>query len=192
MPRLTNQPTNPNFSYQTNFQFQIQRLPNTVYFCQSAPLPGVTLPVVEQSNPMGRILRPAKKMTWEPFEIAFAVDEDFRNYFEIFNWMVAIGYPDDPSQYAEIAKQKFNGVESDATLMILDSMKNPNIRVMFKNLFPIGISRLDFNMKDQQTTTPLECTATFSYERFYVEKLGEAQSDNPPNAWGMPGLSLSV
>ena len=59
---------------------------------------------------------------------------------------------------------------SDATLSILSSKYNPNLRIKFTNMFPESISQLLF------TTTAsdidyLEATVSFRYSMYTIESL---------------------
>ena len=59
---------------------------------------------------------------------------------------------------------------SDGTLTILDSSNNPKTNVFFKDLFPIAVEALDFDI----TSASVEYfigIATFKYRTFEIEAL---------------------
>lgn len=146
-------------------------MPNVDYWCQKSPVPGLSLPPLIQASPLSYIPRPGQKITFDPLNISFKVDEDLKNYMEIFDWIIKLGFPDNTSQYKAIKEQPIGYNEfSDASLMILDSAKNPNIVIKFYDLFPIGLSELNFDTTNSDVHT-IECNATFAYRKFEFEQL---------------------
>lgn len=160
---IPNQPTNINFLSQTGFRFTLTRAPNINYFCQSATLPGISLEIVQQTNPFNMIPLGGTKLSHEPIEIKFKVDEDLANYLEIHDWMNSISIPE---KYADYDKE----YRTDATLTILTSHKNPNLQVKFRDVFPIALSGLTFQ-SDVTDVEYLEATVTFKYLIFEINKL---------------------
>jgi hypothetical protein len=64
----------------------------------------------------------------------------------------------------------YSGVFSDATLMILDSNNNPTVSLEFKDVFPVSVEGLDFDI----TTAGMEYfvgVASFRYKLFEIKKL---------------------
>jgi hypothetical protein len=59
---------------------------------------------------------------------------------------------------------------SDGTLTILDSTNSPKVNIIFKNLFPISLQALDFDITSQ-TVEYFTAIATFKYTIFEVEPL---------------------
>jgi hypothetical protein len=178
MTAITQQPTNPNFLNGSNFRFSLKRAPHLSFFAQSTDIPGITLPVSYQANPFGTISRPGQKVGFEEFSITFKVDEDLGNYLEVFNWIIALGFPNSPDQYTALVGPKGkqtpqvgrDGVFSDGSLVILSSAHNPMFEITFADMFPIGLTPLTFDEKATSVEI-LDCTATFAYERFYINKI---------------------
>ena len=59
---------------------------------------------------------------------------------------------------------------SDGTLTILDSSNNPSNNIIFKDLFPISVEALDFDI----TSSAVEFfigIATFKYRTFEIESI---------------------
>lgn len=168
------QPTNENFLAPHNFVFTLERTPLLKYFCQTVLMPSVSLGEIDVQTPFINTPKPGDKLVFDSFNVTFKIDEDMKNYNEIFDWMVGIGAPNSFDQYAAIsggsknAPSPIKNVLSDATLVILSSHKNPNINVFFKNCFPINLSIPEFNV-GASTIEYMECTATFRYQTFKVE-----------------------
>lgn len=168
---MAEDPTNKNFLGQTGFRLILDRTPNVNYFSQSASLPGISLSAPEVTTPFVDYPLPGTKLQYSPFTIAFRVDEDMKNYLEIYNWLVGLGFPDNFDQYKNFEQASVNQRNlSDATLSILSSKYNPNLRVKFQNMFPESISELQFSTTAADIDY-LEATVTFRYTLYTVESL---------------------
>lgn len=143
-------PTNINPLSPNGFLFNIQKLPKIAFFCQSVNLPGITLGSPEFGNPFNIAPIPGETLTYDQLTVQFLVDENMENYQSIYNWIVALGFPEsydqyitftnnDTTNYSELAKNY-----SDATLQILTANNVTAKTVQFIDLFPIGIDSLQF------------------------------------------------
>lgn len=175
MTAISNLPANKNFLSPLGFTFSIKKTPGVNYFVQSASIPGFSLGTVDFDTPFVKIPYPGDHIAFEPLNITFRVDEEMRNYFEIFSWMKATGFPDEFNQYqsmSDIAKyrgtaQKMTGEGqfSDASLIILNSVKAPIIEVTFTDLFPTTLSEISFDTRNTDVDY-IDATVTFSYRKF--------------------------
>jgi hypothetical protein len=166
------------------FRFSIKDLPRTSFTCQSANLPDMQLGFATQPTPFVDIPTIGDKINFGEFTIRFLVSEDMSNYLELYRWLLALGFPNDYSQFKTFTEKrpsrfpfvtKLNGQEevlaySDGTLTILDSTNNPKVNIIFKNLFPISLQSLDFDIASQ-TVEYFTAIATFKYTFFEVEPL---------------------
>lgn len=169
---IINQPTNINFLAQTKFRFVLNRAPTVMFFCQRASIPAISLTVAKQATPFQPVIRPGHKIEYDTYPVTFKVDEDLTNYMEIFNWMNALGFPDDFTGYDSISKTG-QGLVSDSTLLIETGKNNANIQVKFRDMFPVGLSQLDFDISDDDIQYQ-DATVTFAYQRFTVSTLNSA------------------
>ena len=169
----TRQPSNPNFLQNVNFDFFLQRAPNLNWFTQKANLPSVGVSTTIQSGPFAAIKRHGQKMVFSEFQLTFKVDENFENYLELFNWMEAIGWPDDFTKYGPVANAPAGsggGIWSDGSLLVYNSAKTVNLEFVFQNMFPISLTDLIFD-RTQDGINFVSCTATFAYHRFTIRQL---------------------
>jgi hypothetical protein len=104
---------------------------------------------------------PGDRIHYNDFIFTFPVDEDLKNYREIADWIIGLGFPKQFGQYADLLNS-LDGVESDIGLIILDSEQNPKHIVSFHNAFPVSITDLNFNTKAQDTELQM-VTVTFKY-----------------------------
>jgi hypothetical protein len=177
-------PTTYDFLRPNAFRFTIKDLPNTSFTCQSANLPALQLGFAVQTTPFVDIPIIGDKINFGDFTIRFLIAEDMSNYLELYRWLVALGFPKDYSQFklfTEKRPSKFPFVTktdgssevlaySDGTLTVFDSTNNPKTNIILKNLFPISLEALDFDISSQ-TLEYFTAIASFRYTYFEVEPL---------------------
>lgn len=173
-----------NFLKPNGFRFTIKELPKVAYTVQSVNLPGVTLGVANMPTPFIDIPIVGDKMTFGDLNIRFIVSEDLSNYEEIYDWIVAIGFPDSYNQYGRFSgdrlarfpfvKTPSGGINiasySDATLTILDSNNNPKTNIHYYDIFPTSLEALDFDAT-VSTIDYFVAIASFKYKAFEIEAL---------------------
>ncbi len=162
-------PTNKNFLGQAGFKLVIDRIPHVTYFCQSAPLPAIQLSSLDRPTPLVNYPIPGSKVQFSSFNITFRVDEDMKNFIEIFNWITGIAPTTDSNQRSTfLATTKNNNVLSDGTLLIYSSKYNPNLTIKFRDLFPESLSQLQFTTQGSDVDY-LEADVSFRYSSFSIE-----------------------
>ena len=183
---LDRQPTKFDYASPTQFKFNITKLPKVEFFCTAVNLPGISLGVLEQLTPLKDIPVPGDKLTYSPLTMDFLVDENLENYREIHGWLVGLGFPTDRKEFRDLlrsgadrfptstganqltdpGKVKYGAtgtgaVYSDATLNILTSKNTPNVEVRFSDVFPTGLSSLQY---DTAATDVQYLTATVTMQ----------------------------
>jgi hypothetical protein len=164
-------PTNKNQLSQLGFQFRVKRLPTTNFFITRVSLPGITGNVPGAATPFKIMPLPYDKLEYNDLAVTFKVDEDMKNWMEIFDWMVGIGFPTkfDERRLLEAKTLEGDGVYSDGTLTIMTSAKNPNTQYMFRDLIPYSLTDLDFTTQDMDVNY-LEATVNFKYLYYTIER----------------------
>mgnify|MGYP003339237622 CR=1 FL=1 len=173
MSALSNQPTNTNFLSPLGFKMTIKRSPHLNFFVQSATLPGVSIASADVDTPFTKIPYPGTRLTFGNFQVTFKIDEEMNNYLEIFNWLKAIGFPDNFDQYSTIANKGVmsgEGVFSDITLLVLSSAMNPIHEITFRDCFPVDLSALTFDSTSADVEY-LTATVTFANRKFDINHL---------------------
>ena len=122
----------------------------------------------------------------------FIVDEYLENYLSIHEWMTAIGFPKNRTQFSEFKSNtsntpsanavksndigdvqkptSTNALFSDATLTILSNKNNPIVNVFFRDLYPVAMTGLSYN----QAATDVEyltAEITFAYQLYEIETI---------------------
>jgi hypothetical protein len=172
-------PENLNYLSQLGFRFAIKRLPMVNYFCQAASIPGVSINSMDTPTPFTVIPHPGSRMTFEPLNIRFRVDENLKNYLEIYNWIVGISRPDNFQQTVEFLNKSGSYAvkpgsrptyTSDGTLFVLNSNKRVKFNVFFEELFPVSLSELQFESTSSDVQY-LESQVQFRYRKFSIEPI---------------------
>jgi hypothetical protein len=183
MSSLTEQPENLNFLSPISFRFVVDKLPNVNYYCKSSSLPSVAIAEGVTPTPFINLPFVGTKLDYGPLDIRFTVDEDMKNYLEIYDWMLGLGAPENFNQYKDLNNNDtrptsgvsnigkgVQGVYSDGSLVINTSSQNPNMRISFVDLYPINLSPLQFDV-GLSDITYLEADVSFRYRQFKVAQI---------------------
>lgn len=177
-------PTTYDYLRPNAFRFTIKDMPHVSYTCQSANLPGLNLGFAVQPTPFLDINTVGDKMQFSDFTIRFLISEDMSNYVELYNWLVALGFPKSYTQYSDFTSDRLNrfpyikdarggsdvAAYSDATLTILDSVNIPKTNIVFRDLFPVSLEALDFDIASASVEYFVGI-ASFRYKLFDIEPL---------------------
>lgn len=158
-----------NYLSPVEFRFIIKRLPFVEFFTQEATIPGINMNPVETPTPFRGMFFHGDKLQYDQFTINFRVDENMNNYQEITNWMIGLSFPDKFSQFANL-DDSVDGLYSDASLMIMTNGRNPNLQVVFQDIFPINLGsiQMDTTSGDIDYVT---VDATFQTNKFEIKVL---------------------
>ena len=168
----SDQLTNRNFLSPIGFLFILDKARKVSFLCQKAEIPTVELGQVEIPT-RGLVPIPVEgNMRYSEFSIDFIVDEDLRNYVQIHNWMRALGTPQEfkerrvwLNKYADSPSEdpRF----SDSTLQVLNNNNIANFDVVFKDMFPVSLSSLPFDVTGGDNDY-FTATATFRYTLYEI------------------------
>ena len=192
---LARQPTKLDYASPTQFRFGIHQLPKVEFFAVQATLPAIALSDVVMPTPFKSVPMMGDQLTYDNLTVGFIVDEYLENYLSIHEWMTAIGFPKNRSQFANFktnisntpasarssastsgdigdvqSPSPANSLFSDATLTILSNKNNPIVNVTFRDLYPVAITALDYN----QAATDVEymtASVDFAYQLYEIEAI---------------------
>ena len=192
---LARQPTKLDYASPTQFKFGIHQLPKVEFFTTTATVPAIALSDVVIPTPFKSIPMQGDQLTFDNLTISFIVDEFLENYLSIHEWMTAIGFPKNRTQFADFKTNKSNtpisarsssstsgdigdvqqsspnnALFSDATLTLLSNKNNPIVNVIFRDLYPIALSALEY---DQAATDVeyLSASVDFAYQIYDIEAI---------------------
>jgi len=175
------QPDTNNYLSSNYFKLEITRLPLVTYHCQSANLPSLTLTPTEQGNPTGTPIKwIGGRYVWEDFTVSFVVDEDMKNWIEVFEWMEDIAimtdvkntmnYSISPGYRKNRNPGQLDDYFSNAQLIITNSSYKPKLTVSITDMFPTALSGIQFNSTNTDNE-PVIATATFAYTYYTINRL---------------------
>jgi len=157
------------------FEFTLNRVSNLSYFCQTVNLPGIVTGVEQQPTTFGLPVQiPIGNFRFENLQITFKVDEDLKNWLEIWNWLKGIGNLDQ-SCSSDVLPYSPGGsglgkTTSNGALLLTNSSFKPKFRINFKNLFPVSISGLLFSSTLPESSEVV-ATAEFAFTGYSVERV---------------------
>ncbi len=168
-------PESINFVNPLIFKFQIKKTPTINYFVQTVNVPGISMQSVNQPNPFVKIPYGGDHLQFDDLTISYKVDEDLRNYMELYNWIKSLGFPDDYKQYKQLSDKPIiggEGLSSDISVIIMNNSRIPTYEITFRDAFPIAISSLQFDVTKQDVEF-LEASATFRYVSFNIKSIND-------------------
>jgi hypothetical protein len=167
-------PTNLNPLSPNGFNFAITKLPDLTFFAQQVNLPGLTFGDPMQANPFASVAIPGDHITYDTLNVQYIIDSELKNYLGIYNWLIALGFPQSYTQYtnfvdaasantySELAKNY-----SDATLQILTPTNGVAANIQFVDLFPMSLDSMIFNSTNNDVQYLIgNATFRYSYYKF--------------------------
>lgn len=158
------QPLTNNYLANNRFQFFLKRCPTLTHFCQRVSIPSIGFGISIQANPTGiDIKRPGTQYAFEDISVSFLIDENMKNWLEIYNWMTSIGIFTSCNEML-LEDQKI----SQAYLYVTNSAYVPILSVVFHNIFPVYLSGVNFDSTIADTD-PIIANATFSFTHYEIK-----------------------
>jgi hypothetical protein len=180
---------NRNFQSPFNFDLRISRLTDFNYFVQRVNVPALALtPAIGTGyNPFTRVHWAGDHMAFGDLIVEFKIDEEMRNWYEIFSWMQALGFPEKQSQYGDLYKGELKNLDGEktnrfdtrqgigaifgqASLTINTSNNNPHLTINFVDIHPVSLTEIAFDTRSPEVNY-VTSVVNFKYDYFTVEKV---------------------
>jgi len=168
MSALDNQPSNKSFLSPIGFKFVLNKLPHVTYFCTSAEIPDISMGQIDTvENTFIKLPVPGDKLQFGLLNIRFRVDEDLKNFQEIYDWLIGLGYPDNFEQRANISRgiQNIGEVYSDGSLVVTTASYKPNVEIKFVDMYPVSLSAVPFNIEATDIDY-VQADVNFAYRKY--------------------------
>ena len=123
-------------------------------------------------TPLVNIPMTGDNVKFDDLIITFKVDEELRNYEEIFTWIQGLTFPESTDQFKKLEEQRAlngEGLKSDGFLMILNSSKNPILTCNYQDLFPTALSSINVVTTDTSVSY-LTATVMFKYTLYTMDR----------------------
>lgn len=174
MSALDHNPISTNLQAVDWFKFDIKRAPSLSYFCQTVKLPNIQSEPAIQKTPFIDIPIPGDQIEFQPLSVSFRVDDNFQNWLELHNWMLAITNTLGKSKERIVVENNPQytgyGIKSELTLYCLNSQKVPSLVFIFHDAFPIALGGLDFDTQVTGDVQYVQAMASFAYT-YYESRL---------------------
>lgn len=171
-----------NFLQPSGFQMVISRAPKIAFFGNAVNIPDLLLgTTIQPTQALKNLPVPGEIIEFGDLTLRFLVDENMENYIEVQNWIRGIGFPESLEQIYDfqdetegVARpdlQSTMNIYSDGTLIVYDSLSNPNFKVHFENMFPYSLTTLQFDatLADTEYFT---AEVAFKYDVYNIEAVG--------------------
>ena len=170
-----NIPAEVNYLNAVNFETNFVRLPNTSFTCSEVTIPSMAIGMTTFQSLFSDIPIEGDKINFEQLSISFIVSEDFSNYIEIYNWLIAIGFPEKFEQFSlkESLSQSASTstLRSDMSVIVNTNKSNPNYEITFKDAFPVSLGSITFG-SNVSSLEPISVAASFAYTgQFTIDKI---------------------
>ena len=189
----TREPTVLDYASPVQFRFKCSKLPTVEFFCQSANIPGISIGSASMPTGLKDIPIPGEKVSYQDLAISFLVDENLNNYKEIHDWIIALGFPQNHTQFADLQAAGADrypgttsgaivpetniavplaegGTYSDATLTVLNSKNIAVTEIRFNNIFPTSLGSLSYDVQASDVNY-LQASVDFSYMYYDIVQL---------------------
>ena len=168
-------PNNLNPLSPNGFNFSITKLPNVSFFCQRVLIPSISLASIDRPTPFISTPIPGEIMNFSELNIQFLIDDQMDNYKAIYNWIVALAFPEDHEQYSKYINAQGATVYSelarnysDATVSVLDAQNNATNAFKFYDLFPTSLDPIQLESTAMDVNYVIG-SATFKYSYFTLD-----------------------
>ena len=168
---INRQPSKLDYASPIQFRFKMNKIPKVEFFVQTANIPGINLGTATVPSPLYDYPVPGDKIQFQTLDLSFLVDENLNNYKELHDWISGLGFPSNHQQFADLqagSADRFpgstassvatgskrtpaplaeGGIYSDATLTVLNSKNIAKTEIRFKNVYPISLGSLSYNVQ---------------------------------------------
>ena len=163
-----------------NFRLLIEKVPAVEYYVQTVSIPGLSFNETVQPVGMGvDAYFHGDKVEFETLNVSFLVDEDLKNYQEMYDWMTGIVPVKDSDDYGSLTGGQKNtlGVSgqdlddlkttSQITLVTNTNKNIPNRYFRFYDAFPISLGALE--LQSGAEAVPVTCDVQFRFNYYDIE-----------------------
>ena len=187
---VSRQPTVYDYSQLNQFKLFLPIFPTTEWFVTRCNIPGVSMGQGVQATSLIDMPIIGDKLTYDDFYCTFIIDEQLKNYTEMHDWLINIGFPSDHAEFNAKARpdqfkrpqQTIKDIDvegmihadtdrdlySNLDLFILSSKNNPVVKIQMIEAFPTSLTNIEYSQAETDTSYA-ECTVTFAYSYFTIE-----------------------
>ena len=183
------QPTVFDYSQSNQFKGFLPIFPTTEWFVVRANIPSVQLGQGDQYTPFVAIAVVGDHITYGDFSITFIVDENLKNYMEMYNWVKNIGFPFSHDQFNTLPRPDYQDksggqnydadsdtyskandrdLYTDIVLQIMTAKNNLIATCEIYEAFPTTLGAIEYSQQETDMTYAT-CDVGFAYTWFDVK-----------------------
>ena len=183
------QPTVFDYSQSNQFKVFLPIFPTTEWFVVRANVPSVQLGTADRYTPFVNIQLVGDHITYGDFSMTFIVDENLKNYMEMYNWVKNIGFPFEHAQFNVLDRPDYGNrsggtkynpekdtyskvhdedLYSDILLHIMSGKNNLVATCEIYEAFPTTLGAIEYSQQETDMTYA-QCEVGFAYSWFDVK-----------------------
>lgn len=147
-------------------------IPDSVQFSIFGTIvPEIVVPAVENRYAGStNYISSHSKNSYPPVNIKFAIDNQYSNYWTIFQWLNLLHDQKEGRYNAKdiIVNDSFRDYQTDLTIYGLDEFDNKCIKFTYKNAFPTSLNTIDYNY---QESGEIVAGFVFVYSQLHIEMI---------------------
>lgn len=147
-------------SKQDNAVLEIEGLEEVSFFITEFSIPALTTGTTPIPNPFLDFNAPGSKLAYEPYDITMLLAENLANWRALRDWLLE-GNSGVTFNTSDITRRT-------GTILLTSNNGNPIFTVTLKNMFPVSISEIIFDLQQAEPVPPT-FTANFSFESYTLE-----------------------
>lgn len=159
-----------NFLQSNQFQLIIPSFEATRFLSTTFNIPNINLPSVGADTPFSKMKFAGDKPDYSPLEFEFIIDEQMINFYEIYEWLMCIGYAESFENYVSFKKKNRSQPlgEQDIKVVVLNSKNMPVRTFTFFNAIPVSLStrQMDSTVSDIEY---MRGTVIFDYDYYLID-----------------------
>lgn len=132
-----------NYLTQNRATLLIDSIPDVNFSITSFNLPDINVGTIEVPTRFNVGKEGDDRLQFSDLVIEFIIDEDLKNWKQIYDWMNGIGIPISHRQYRGYSNRNLDG-----TMIIHSSHNNPITTIKFQELFPNSLSGPQFTEEE--------------------------------------------
>ena len=186
---VSRQPVVYDYSQLNQFKLYLPIFPLTEWFVTRCNIPGVSMGQGIQATSLIDIPLIGDKLTYDDFYCTFIVDEQLKNYMEMYNWVKNIGFPFEHAQFNVLDRpdygnrsggQKYNAEKdtyskaedsdlyTDIFVQIMTGKNNLIAQCEIYEAFPTTLGAIEYSQQETDMTYAT-CEVGFAYSWFDVK-----------------------
>lgn len=179
MTNIQGTPDNLNHLREKNFKTQltVSRIPNVNFFATTVTMPGYTVGEVARRGINKLLPEPGNSLERDPLTVQFLVDEDLKNWQQIYQWILGMTFPESFKKSCDWIESQEGAIgekhpyKSHLRILALKNSMFPNYAFDFHNAFPISLEGFDLTAAGSDES--VVSSVSFIFSHMTIEKVGE-------------------